>query len=71
MVGAGPGHDIDQAARVQPLLCAHGRGLNTKLGDRVGEGERQVDVGLVIVVVAPIQPVISKIALAAGDGDNG
>ena len=55
---------------MQTTLRAHGRGFHAELRYRVREGERKIDVGHVVVVVAAIQSVIGKITLSTGNRDH-
>ena len=65
-VGAGLGHDIDHAARMQAELRLHGVGLHAEFLHRVRERNRQVHVAEGIVVVAAVQQVVDAVGLAAG-----
>ena len=57
--------------RMEPVAGRESAGLHTEFLDRVGKGERQVDVGVVVVVVAAVHHEIGAVGLAAGDGDGG
>ncbi len=70
LIGSRAGDDVDQAAAVHAALRAERGGLNAELADRIREGEGQVGVGHVVVVVAAVEPPHGGVAHATGDGDR-
>ena len=70
LVGAGAGDGVDQAAGVDAVLSAEHGGLDGELAERIREGERQVDVGHVVIVVAAIETPDGGVSLTAGDGNG-
>ena len=69
-VCSGAGDDVDEAAGVHAAAGAERGGFDAELADGVGEGERKVAVGHVVVVVATIEAPLGGVATAAGDGDG-
>ena len=53
LVGSALGDDIDYAARVLAVLGVVVVGFDAELLHRIGHGERHVDVGVFVQVVAP------------------
>ena len=70
LVGAGLGHDIHGAARMQAIAGRQGVGLDAEFLQRVGEGERQVDIRERVVVVSAVEQVVDVVALRTGHRDD-
>ena len=66
-IGAGLGHDVDHAARMQSVLGRQPGGLHAEFLDRIRERNGQIHVAEGIVVVAAVQQEVDAVGRAAGN----
>ena len=71
-VAAALGDDVDHAARVLAILGVVVAGLNAELLYRVRHGERRIDVGVLIHIIAAVQQIVRlpHASSVGGDGHN-
>ena len=69
LVGSRLGHDIDDRAGMQPVARGNAVGLHAEFLQGVGEGKRQVHIGMRIVVIAAVEQIVIPVDLASGYGD--
>src|SRR5207253_9965 len=60
-VGSGLGDHIDHAAWMQAVARRQRASLHAELGQRIGKGERHIDVGKAVIVVSTIQQVVGSV----------
>ncbi len=70
LIGPGLGNDIDDAARVLPILSSVVAALNAELLERIGKREGCIYIGVLIDVIAAVEQEVCLIGARAVDGDE-